>query len=143
MIIHVEKTFRAMTGEMCGTYFKEKLKITKHMQKKLYKLFWIPRQRYKSFRYLLQNQKVYLIGSFPSSPTYCLTTSYNNKRQQYHTTQFEIERRSYGQSMTYFRFFSSGGQNNFAGCHFFYVPCKKLTKKWKKMIEINQVVALH
>ena len=60
-------------------------------------------------------------------------------------TQFEIENRSYSQSMTYFRFFSCGGQkNNLAGCHsFFYVPCKKLTKKMKKMSKINQVVALH
>ena len=51
-----------------------------------------------------------------------------------HMTQFEIERRSYGQSMTYFRFFSCEGQNYFTGCHsFFHVPCKKLkTKKWKK-----------
>ena len=59
-------------------------------------------------------------------------------------TQFEIKRRSYGQSMTYFRFFSCGGQTNFTGCHsFFYVPCKKLTKKMEKMSKINQVVALH
>ena len=45
--------------------------------------------------------------------------------------QFEIERRSCGQNMTNFRFFSYGGQNNFTGCNFFYLPCKKLTKKWK------------
>ena len=51
-------------------------------------------------------------------------------------TQFEIERRSYGQSMTYFRFFSYGGQDNFAGCHsFFYVPCKELTKKNGKNVQ--------
>ena len=45
-------------------------------------------------------------------------------------TQFEIEGRSCGQSMTNFRFFSCGGENNFTDCHsFFYVRCKKLTKK--------------
>ena len=37
----------------------------------------------------------------------------------YRKTQFEIERRSYGQSMTHFRFFSCGGQNNFTGYHSF------------------------
>ena len=47
-------------------------------------------------------------------------------------TQFEIERRSYGQSMANSRFFSGGSQNNSTGCHFFYVPCKKLTKKLRK-----------
>ena len=35
-------------------------------------------------------------------------------------TQFEIERRSYGQSMTYFRLFSCGGQTYFSGCHSFF-----------------------
>ena len=49
-------------------------------------------------------------------------------------TQFEIERRSYGQSMTYFRFFSCGGQNNFAGCHsFFMCLVKTLTKNGKNV----------
>ena len=45
-------------------------------------------------------------------------------------TQFEIER----QSMTNFRFLSCGGQTNFICCHyiFFYLPCKKLTKKMEK-----------
>ena len=48
----------------------------------------------------------------------------------YVLTQFEIERRSCGQSMTYFRFFSCGVQNSFTGTDsFFDVPCKKLTKK--------------
>ena len=39
----------------------------------------------------------------------------------YSKTQFEIERRIYGQSMTYFRFFSCRGQNNFTGCHSFFL----------------------
>ena len=50
-----------------------------------------------------------------------------------HKTQFEIERRSYGQSMTYFRFFSCGGQTNFTGFHsFFMCLVRNLQKKWKK-----------
>ena len=69
MIIHVEKTFRAMTGEMCGKDFKKILKITKHI-KKQHERFLIPRQRYKHFQYILQKEKVYLIGRFPSSTTY-------------------------------------------------------------------------
>ena len=32
--------------------------------------FFIPRQRYKHFQYILQNEKVYLIDRFPISPTY-------------------------------------------------------------------------
>ena len=32
MIIHVEKTFRAMTGEMCVNDLKKILKITKHIK---------------------------------------------------------------------------------------------------------------
>ena len=71
MIIHVEKIFRAMTGEMCGNVFKKILKITKHIQKQ-HECFLIPWQRYKHFRYLLQKEKVCLIGRFPSSPTYSL-----------------------------------------------------------------------
>ena len=69
MIIHVEKTFRAMTGEMCGKDFKKKLKMTIHIQKQ-HERFLIPRQRYKHFQNLLQKERVYLISSFPSSPTY-------------------------------------------------------------------------
>ena len=53
-----------------------------------------------------------------------------------HMTQFEIERRSCGQSMKIFRFFSCGGQNTFTCCHsFFDVPCKKLTKKNGKNVQ--------
>ena len=49
-------------------------------------------------------------------------------------TQFEIERRSCGQSMTNFRFFSCAGQNTFTCCQsFFDVPCKKLTKNGKNV----------
>ena len=66
MIIHVEKTFRAMIGEMCGKDFNTKLKITKYFQKQ-HERFLIPSQRYKKFLNLLQNQKVYLKGSFLSS----------------------------------------------------------------------------
>ena len=51
-------------------------------------------------------------------------------------TQFEIESRSCGQSMTSFRFFSCGGQNNFTGRDsFFYVPFGKLTKKMEKKVQ--------
>ena len=56
VIIHVEKTLRAMTGEMCWKYFKKKMKITKHI-KKQHERFLSPRQRYKKFRYDLQNRK--------------------------------------------------------------------------------------
>ena len=38
-------------------------------------IFLIPRQRYKHFQYLLQKQKVYLIGRFPSSLTYSVKNS--------------------------------------------------------------------
>ena len=69
VIIHVEKTFRAQAGEICGNNFKKTLKITKHIEKQ-HERFLIPRQRYKHFRYFWQKGKVYLIGQFPSSPTY-------------------------------------------------------------------------
>ena len=49
------------------------------------------------------------------------TKAQNNMGNLLIKTQFEIERRSYGQSMTYFRFFSCGGQTNFIGCHSFFV----------------------
>ena len=65
----VEKTFRAMTGEMRGKDFRKILKITKHI-KIQHEPFLNPRQRYKYFQYLLQKEKVYLIGRFPSSPIY-------------------------------------------------------------------------
>ena len=71
VIIHMEKTFRAMNGEMCGKHFRKILKITKHI-KKQHECFLIPKQRYKHFRYFLQREKVYLIGQFPSSPTYSI-----------------------------------------------------------------------
>ena len=59
-------------------------------------------------------------------------------------TQFEIERRSCGQSMTIFLFFICGGKNNLqVVIIFIYVPCKKLTKKMEKITKISQVVALH
>ena len=59
-------------------------------------------------------------------------------------TQFEIERRSCGQSMTICLFFICGGENNFTGCHYFFdVPCKKLTKKNGKNVQNNPIVALH
>ena len=67
--IHVEKTFRAMTSEMCGEDFKKIPKITKHIKKTAW-MFLIPWQRYKHFQYLLQKAKYYFIGLFPSSPTY-------------------------------------------------------------------------
>ena len=51
-------------------------------------------------------------------------------------TQFEIERRSCGQSITNFRFFSCGGQNKFTGRDsFFYVPFRKLTKKMENYVQ--------
>ena len=51
----------------------------------------------------------------------------------YYMTQFEIERKSCGQSMTNFRFFSCGGQNNFSGCHsFFMCLVRNIQKTWKK-----------
>ena len=70
MIIHVEKTLNAMTGEMCGNDLKKNMKITKQI-KNILNVFFIPRQRYKIFRYILQKQKKkYLVGSFSSNPTY-------------------------------------------------------------------------
>ena len=53
---------------MCGKYFKKKQKIREHFETE-----WtskIPSQRLNKFWYILQNQKVYLMNSFPSSPTY-------------------------------------------------------------------------
>ena len=61
-----------------------------------------------------------------------------------HMKQFEIERRSCGQSMTNFRFFSCEGQNHFTGCHSFLCPLLETYKKnGKKTSKINPVVALH
>ena len=50
-------------------------------------------------------------------------------------TQFEIERRSCGQSMTNIRFFSCGGQNNFTVCHSFFLIylVRNHPKKMKKI----------
>ena len=39
MIIHVKKTYKAMTGEMCGNDFKKLLKITKHIKNSM-NVFW-------------------------------------------------------------------------------------------------------
>ena len=49
VIIHVEKTFKVMTGEMCGKDFDKKQKITKNFKKKQHECFWILSQRYKNF----------------------------------------------------------------------------------------------
>ena len=69
VIIYVENTFRAMTGEMWGKDFNNNWK-SRNTFKNNMNLFLIPTPRYKNFRYLVQNQTVYLKGSFPSSPTY-------------------------------------------------------------------------
>ena len=58
-------------------------------------------------------------------------------RMGYIKAQFEVGRRSYGQSTTNSRFFSCLGQNNFTGCHSFF-RCAL-----EKMFKINSVVALH
>ena len=50
-------------------------------------------------------------------------------RGQFNKTQFEIERRSCGQSMIYLRFFSCKGQNNFTGVYFFVCAFLKTYKK--------------
>ena len=63
VIIHVENTFRAMNGEMCGKIWKSESTFENSMN-------MIPSQRYENFRYILESQKVYLLGSCPSSPTY-------------------------------------------------------------------------
>ena len=63
MIIHVEKTFRAITGQTCETDFKKKMKIIKHF-------FFLFLGKIRNFLYLFPNQKVYLIVSFTSSLTY-------------------------------------------------------------------------
>ena len=48
-------------------------------------------------------------------------------------SQFEIERRSCGQSITNYRFFSCGGKNNLTGCNFFFTCLvRNLQKRWKK-----------
>ena len=49
-------------------------------------------------------------------------------------TQFEIERRSCGQSMKMFRLISCGGHNNFTGGNSFFVMflVRNLQKEWKK-----------
>ena len=39
VIIHVEKTLRAMTGEMCGKDFMKILKITKHIKRQHERFF--------------------------------------------------------------------------------------------------------
>ena len=62
-----------MSGEMCGKDFNKKLNITEHL-KEQQERFVIPSQRYVNFWYILQNQKVYLKGSFPGSPIYLVKT---------------------------------------------------------------------
>ena len=57
------------------------------------------------------------------------------------TTQFEIERRSYGQSMTYFRFFSCGGQNDFTVCNFFS-PTRPSGPSWSSSRDVCLFVGL-
>ena len=85
---------------------------------------------------------VYLDAFFPRRNENIFTEKVCNRK---HRTQFEIEHRSCGQSMTNLRLFSCGGQHNFKGCNFVVVdvPCKKLTKKWEKKSKINPVVTLH
>ena len=45
---------------------QQKLKIAKTLRNSM-NIFLFPSQRYEKFQYLLLNQKVYLLGSFPSS----------------------------------------------------------------------------
>ena len=53
--------------------------------------------------------------------------------QSFPRTQFQIECRTGGQSMAYFRFFICRGPNYFTGCPtFLYAPFMKLTKKHGK-----------
>ena len=61
------------------------------------------------------------IWGVPPKVSPCNTLQMSFGAKILHTTQFEIERRSYGQSMTYFRFFSCGGQTNFTGFHSFFL----------------------
>ena len=59
-------------------------------------------------------------------------------------TQFEIERRRCGQSMTNFRFLVAGVKIILQVVILFSdVLCRKLTKNMEKMSKINPVVALH
>ena len=51
-------------------FSRKKLKITKHFKTAWTFFFLNPGERYKCFWYILRNQKVYLMSSFPSSPTY-------------------------------------------------------------------------
>ena len=59
-----------------------------------------------------------------------------------HRTQFEIERRSCGQSMTNFRFLSCRGQNTFYILSFFFLLClvRNLQKKCKKFPKSIQLL---
>ena len=64
VIIHV-----AMTGKMCGKDFKKKQKIRIHLWKQQ-EHYLVPNKSYNIFWYILQNQEIYSLFSFPSSPTY-------------------------------------------------------------------------
>ena len=67
MIINVEKTFMTMHCQMCGKYFKTKLKITEHLQKST-KYLLVPSQRYQNLQYILENPKLYQKNIFFITP---------------------------------------------------------------------------
>ena len=69
---------------------------------------------------------------WPSPLNFWSITKGEGSAVDWPTTQFEIER-SCGQSMTNFRFFSSGGQNNFTVFNFFFSMCLvwNLQEKWE------------
>ena len=72
-------------------------------------------------------------GALPQDPLPPRHLRSGHLRRKGLPTQFEIERRSCGQSMTNISFFSCGGQNNFTGFNsFFMCFLGNLQKKLKK-----------
>ena len=61
MIIHVERIFSAMTGEMCGEDLKKNLEKNKTLLKQ-HGIFFIPSERYKKFPIFLTKSKSLLNG---------------------------------------------------------------------------------
>ena len=68
VIIHVEKTFRAMTGEMCGKYIKKKTENHKTHFSNTMNVFWFPGKDIDIYIIFNKIKKFISLAFFPVVP---------------------------------------------------------------------------
>ena len=71
MTFHVEKTLKAVPYQMCGNSFKEKKRITEHLQKK-HKVFWCFILKISTFQMFDRKYKIETSNPFLQYSHYCL-----------------------------------------------------------------------